>query len=511
MPARKAFFFSDMDDLPEYAPGELAMWNELIPRLGITETRMRNRCLADPAQSMVNMTAAQKKAELLQGLSWLTAGAQPGDTLFFFISTHGNQVSDSGPVDETDKRDEAVVVVSSVPDANGRLAAINIRDDEIRNELLKAQQNLEGVALYAFSSACCSGTWLDLPHHFVTVTDENKVDSLAPYDQTVANPAKFPAGCEVVSIGSSQDAYLTRHYPMYASQNYYQQNPGPWTTPTIPVEVAPGVTVNLGWFNWDNDTGPGAVNSKLVALLRAVVKGAITPTTTHQQFMNAYMAEAQALTRDVYWYYETDEAKHPVAPTTQYNVYSRNKPVSPEQLNPVFGFSSFSMLQSPCRIVPSPKTIVVARNAITNMTNVTTTPTAYCMAPSSTATSAFFTPVNTYGRDVYVVYKIRSHPNHPTASKVNWQFEIKNDGKGLSQNVVAVWTGNGSGSTETVAEKTNTKYSVQCSTISTNGVYTIKARIPPGFAMTSTIFGIYGSKCSIDYPIFVFPENLVFV
>jgi hypothetical protein len=495
MSKRKAFFFCDIDDQPSYAPNELAMWNALIPRLNLTEIRMRNRALSDPAQSMVGMSATQKKAELLAGLSWLTNGAQPGDTLFFFLLTHGGLSTDGTNVDETDRFDETMYVSSIV---NGVESTSSIRDDDLRAEILKARTSLAGVAFYAYSSACNSGTFLDLPHHFATATDANNVDSLVPYDEAVPIPAKFPVGSEVMSIGSSQDAYLTRAYPLWPSHT---------DTPAVDIEVAPGVIVPLEWMDleWGR---PCPVNPQLVALLRAIVKGTITSTTTHQGFMNAYMNEMQAFSRETYWY-DPSMAAHPIADPSQYN--ANTAPPSPENNNPVFGLCSLSMLQTPCRIVASQPNIIVARNAITKMTLVSTSPAAYSMAPSSTSRSIFFTPTNTYGRDVYVVYKARAHSSYMTTSKFTWQFEIRNDGAGLSSNAAAISTSTTTGIWETQATQVNTKYSVVAPSVSGNAVYTIKALLPPGHYMTSAVLGSYTSRLYIDPPIFVYPEHLSFV
>lgn len=93
------------------------------------------------------------KANIRSSLQWLTAGARPGDTLFFQFSGHGTQIK-SKYSDEADGKDEA-------------LCPTDYKDDGflVDNELYDLAVNglQSGVKLTLILDCCHSGTAVDLP------------------------------------------------------------------------------------------------------------------------------------------------------------------------------------------------------------------------------------------------------------------------------------------------------------------------------------------------------------
>jgi len=94
------------------------------------------------------------KDNIMRDIRWLTAGTQPGDSLFFHYSGHGGQVKDvSG--DEEDGLDETILPVDY--DKNGQII-----DDILHDILVKPLP--PGSKLTALMDCCHSGTGLDLPY-----------------------------------------------------------------------------------------------------------------------------------------------------------------------------------------------------------------------------------------------------------------------------------------------------------------------------------------------------------
>lgn len=92
-------------------------------------------------------------SNMRSGLQWLTAGAQPGDVLFFQFSGHGTQI-DSQYSDEADGKDEALCPCDFKD--GGFLV-----DNEIYDLAVNGLQS--GVKLTIILDCCHSGTAVDLP------------------------------------------------------------------------------------------------------------------------------------------------------------------------------------------------------------------------------------------------------------------------------------------------------------------------------------------------------------
>jgi len=93
---------------------------------------------------------------IVAAFSWLSEGAQAGDSLFFHYSGHGASVRDDDG-DEEDGKDEALVPCDYE-------SAGLLRDDETYRTLVGPLP--DGVWLTCVLDCCHSGTILDLPYLF---------------------------------------------------------------------------------------------------------------------------------------------------------------------------------------------------------------------------------------------------------------------------------------------------------------------------------------------------------
>ncbi|CDJ57918.1 metacaspase 1 precursor, putative [Eimeria maxima] len=93
------------------------------------------------------------KQNMLAAMQWLTAGCQPGDSLFFHFSGHGSQQADSTGL-EADGFDETILPLDF-------RHAGEIVDDELH--ALLVQPLPSACRLTAVIDACHSGSCLDLP------------------------------------------------------------------------------------------------------------------------------------------------------------------------------------------------------------------------------------------------------------------------------------------------------------------------------------------------------------
>lgn len=121
-----------------------------IGQHGFSDTRV---LVDDPSVSPLNPT----KAAIIDGLRWLIAGANAGDSLFFHYSGHGGQMRDAEG-DEKDGFDETIIPVDY-------RSAGQITDDVIFKELVAPLP--QGCQLTVIMDCCHSGTVLDLPYMFV--------------------------------------------------------------------------------------------------------------------------------------------------------------------------------------------------------------------------------------------------------------------------------------------------------------------------------------------------------
>eukprot|EP00903_Cladosiphon_okamuranus_P020725 g19031.t1 len=103
------------------------------------------------------------KQRILDAFKWLVDGATKGDSLFFYYSGHGGQVTDDNG-DEEDGKDEAMMPAKCKEGHQGCKGRKNelLIDDEIFEKLVCAVP--EGVTLTAIVDSCHSGTVLDLPY-----------------------------------------------------------------------------------------------------------------------------------------------------------------------------------------------------------------------------------------------------------------------------------------------------------------------------------------------------------
>ncbi len=94
------------------------------------------------------------RANILNGMRWLTQDVEPGDVLFFAFSGHGAQQPDPHGYEE-DGMNETILP------SDFRVAG-QITDDEIGRILVRTLP--DGVRLTALMDSCHSGTGLDLPY-----------------------------------------------------------------------------------------------------------------------------------------------------------------------------------------------------------------------------------------------------------------------------------------------------------------------------------------------------------
>ncbi|MBA0586551.1 metacaspase-3 [Gossypium raimondii] len=116
--------------------------------------------LGFPIDSILMLTEDEKdpykiptKQNIRKGLKWLVYGCQPGDSLVFHFSGHGDRQIDYDN-DEVDGFDEALCPLDH--DTEGKII-----DDEINATIVRPLPR--GAMLHAIIDACHSGTILDLP------------------------------------------------------------------------------------------------------------------------------------------------------------------------------------------------------------------------------------------------------------------------------------------------------------------------------------------------------------
>ncbi len=106
-------------------------------------------CGFEPKNMRLCTDRSATRDNILKGLAWLTAGAQPADSLVFYYSGHGSQIADTDQ-DEIDRSDE--ILCPHDIDFNRRLY---ITDDDLRERFkgLTGQANLEVIL-----DCCHAGT-----------------------------------------------------------------------------------------------------------------------------------------------------------------------------------------------------------------------------------------------------------------------------------------------------------------------------------------------------------------
>lgn len=119
---------------------------------------------ASPGSVRILTDARATKANIAEGLKWLTKGAKKGDVLVFYYSGHGSQIADlSG--EEIDGKDETIC-------PHDFAAAGMIKDDDLRTAFAGLPA---GVNLEVLLDSCHSGTG----------TREAAALAAAPEDQAV--------------------------------------------------------------------------------------------------------------------------------------------------------------------------------------------------------------------------------------------------------------------------------------------------------------------------------------
>ncbi|KAI8339206.1 caspase domain-containing protein [Chlamydoabsidia padenii] len=102
------------------------------------------------------------RQNMISGMQWLVANAQPNDSFFFHFSGHGGSVKDRDG-DEDDGYDETIYPVDHdrYPGESGQ-----ILDDEMNAIMVRPLPR--GCRLTAIFDSCHSGTALDLPYVYST-------------------------------------------------------------------------------------------------------------------------------------------------------------------------------------------------------------------------------------------------------------------------------------------------------------------------------------------------------
>lgn len=96
------------------------------------------------------------RSNIEANINWLVSNVMPGDTLFFYYSGHGSNISDRSG-DESDGRDEVIIPLDY--ETKGV-----ITDDWLfQNMAVKIPVN---VTLWSFTDCCHSGTMLDLKYNY---------------------------------------------------------------------------------------------------------------------------------------------------------------------------------------------------------------------------------------------------------------------------------------------------------------------------------------------------------
>jgi hypothetical protein len=96
------------------------------------------------------------KKNIEDGIRWLASNCKAGDTLFFYYSGHGSQITDSSKDEKLDGKDEVLVPLDYKEN-------YVITDDWLYANMVNVLP--QGVTLWAFTDCCHSGTMLDLNYN----------------------------------------------------------------------------------------------------------------------------------------------------------------------------------------------------------------------------------------------------------------------------------------------------------------------------------------------------------
>jgi hypothetical protein len=136
--------------------------NFLKSEFGLLDSDIR--IMTDDANTPDNLKPT--KANIVEGLKWLTTGIQQNAKLFLHYSGHGIQTHDfGGKKDENDGCDEAIC--PSDYDTNGFILDDDLRVNVINTLPARAQ-------LFSIFDCCHSGTILDLKYNYLYKNTSNK-------------------------------------------------------------------------------------------------------------------------------------------------------------------------------------------------------------------------------------------------------------------------------------------------------------------------------------------------
>lgn len=174
----------------------LNLKNYLITK-GFTESNM---------QFLTDQTVLPTRANILAAISWLTAGAKAGDSLWFSYSGHGSQQSERSQRvrDEKDGLDETIVPLDYQ-------TAGQILDDDLRRLLVDPLP--AGVRLTALIDACHSATSFDLAYQWEDASIYRKRGKALSYvaadwrtsTRVTINSQYRSSAADVVTISGSRD------------------------------------------------------------------------------------------------------------------------------------------------------------------------------------------------------------------------------------------------------------------------------------------------------------------
>ena len=118
--------------------------------------------------------ASARRADVQKAFAELAAEAKPDDVFVFYFAGHGMQLADVRPLDEEDRRDEALCLADATADAKGTL-----RDDELGRWL----EDLPAARVTAVLDCCHSGTGIKDP-------DDESAARYLPAPEELLAPAK---------------------------------------------------------------------------------------------------------------------------------------------------------------------------------------------------------------------------------------------------------------------------------------------------------------------------------
>ena len=119
-------------------------------------------------RTRILLGAKARRSDVLKAFAELAAEAKPDDVFVFYFAGHGMQLADVRPLDEEDRRDEALCLADTTADGNNVL-----RDDELGRWL----EDFPAAQVSAILDCCHSGTGIkdpddELAERFLPAPDE---------------------------------------------------------------------------------------------------------------------------------------------------------------------------------------------------------------------------------------------------------------------------------------------------------------------------------------------------